>query len=235
MVGRDYSRRITIAAVISRFGGFVLDYPARQLLHDGVEIHLSPKAFELLAILVADRARALDKSELLTRLWPSTFVEETNLASLVAELRRALRDSATDPVFIKTVHRFGYRFVAEVTERDVAPPAVRPRPRVIVGQREFLLMDGANVIGRAPDATIPCAGAGVSRHHARIVISQDGATLHDMDSKNGTYVRDERIVSAPLSDGDEIRLGDVVLTFRDSAAGEPTETLPPDPRASRRP
>ncbi len=78
-------------------------------------MHLSPKAFELLATLLANRSRAFSKAELQQHLWPTTFVEETNLAGLVAEIRRALRDSASSPLFVRTVYGFGYRFVGEVT------------------------------------------------------------------------------------------------------------------------
>ena len=74
------------------------------------------KRFELLLLLVQQRSRALSKSELQESLWPSTFVGETNLATLVAEIRRALGDSAQEATFVRTVHRFGYRFVAEVFE-----------------------------------------------------------------------------------------------------------------------
>jgi DNA-binding winged helix-turn-helix (wHTH) protein len=89
-----------------RFDRFVLDSDTRQLLLDGKEIHLAPKAFELLLLLLVNRPRALSKAELLERLWPSTFVEETNLAGLVAEIRRALGDSATRPAYVRTVHSF---------------------------------------------------------------------------------------------------------------------------------
>ena len=61
-----------------------------------------------------NRARAVSKAELQQRLWPSTFVEETNLASLVAEIRRALRDAAAGPKFVRTIYGFGYQFVGEV-------------------------------------------------------------------------------------------------------------------------
>ena len=80
------------------------------------EVHLSPKAFELLRILIQHRSRALAKAELQDLLWPSTFVGETNLATLVAEIRRTLEDSAQNSHFVRTVHRFGYRFVAEIRE-----------------------------------------------------------------------------------------------------------------------
>ena len=215
-------------AVVYRFGRFVLDYEARQILFDAGEVHLSPKAFELLAILLGERARAVSKAELLTRLWPATFVEEANLASLVAEIRRALGDSAAQPTFVRTVHRFGYRFIGDVAVTGVPPSPARPsrgRPCLVFDNRQLLLMEGANVIGRAPDATIQCFGPGVSRHHARIVVSADGAILEDLGSKNGTYLREERVASARLTDGDDIRLGGATLTFHTNPPVEATETV----------
>jgi hypothetical protein len=172
----------------------------------------------------------VSKAELQERLWPSTFVEETNLAGLVAEIRRALGDSATQPVFLRTVYRFGYRFIGEVVDAEgslAAPAALRPW--VVFENRQTMLLEGANVIGRAPDATIQCEAAGVSRHHARIVVSRGEATLEDLGSKNGTYLHRERVTSARLSDGDEIRLGTARLTFRMNVPLSPTETVVIDP------
>ena len=209
-----------------RFDRFVLDTDTRQLLLEGAQIHLSPKAFELLAFLLDHRRRAIAKTELQERLWPSTFVEETNLAGLVAEIRRALGDSATRPVFVGTVYGFGYRFVGQTLEPDPAPAAPPgPRLTLIFENRHTVLLEGASVIGRAPDATIRCEAAGVSRHHARIVVANGQATLEDLGSKNGTYLRRQRIASAPLSDGDEIRLGTASLTFRVMSPLGPTETV----------
>jgi DNA-binding winged helix-turn-helix (wHTH) protein len=223
--------------VSCRFGDFVLDYGTRQLLLDGEEIHLSPKAFELLAFLIDNRPRALSKAELLERLWPSTFVEETNLAGLVAEIRRALRDSATSPVFLRTVYRFGYRFVGEVEESDPTTLAVPsgPRPCLVYENRQIVLLEGSNVIGRAPDSAIRCDAPGVSRHHARVLMSNGVATLEDLGSKNGTYLQRQRITSARLSDGDEIRLGHATLTFRIEPDLGPTETVAVDSGAGRGP
>ena len=212
-----------------RFGRFALDYDTRQLLEDGREVRLSPKAFELLALLLQNRSRAVSKADLLERLWPSTFVEETNLAGLIAEIRRALGDSATQPAFVRTVHKFGYRFVGDVretTSTPSAPLALCPRPVLVLEHRRTALLEGANVIGRAPDATIVCDLAGVSRHHARIVLANGEATIEDLGSKNGTFVRGERVASARLSDGDEIRLGVARLTFRIESPVEPTDTVP---------
>lgn len=210
-----------------RFGSFTLDGDTRQLLLNDDEIHLSPKAFELLTMLLASRPRAVSKAELQQQLWPSTFVEETNLAGLVAEIRRALHDAATTPTFVRTVYRFGYRFVGEASEgaRATRTEPPRARPCLVFENRQVALMEGANVIGREPDATIQCDSPGVSRYHARIVLSNGEATVEDLGSKNGTFVKGERITSARLSDGDEIRLGAVSLIFRMAPPTHPTETV----------
>ena len=209
------------------FGGFRLDTDTRELLVDRSEVHLSPKAFELLTLLVVNRPRAVTKAELQERLWPSTFVEETNVAGLVAEIRRALRDEAARPTFVRTVHRFGYRFVGEVVEGATAPRAAAASTRlcIVLEHRQMRLLEGANVIGRDEDATILCDAPGVSRHHARILVSGGEATVEDLQSKNGTYLNGTRTTAARLADGDEIRLGTARLTFRVAPAAGATETL----------
>ena len=212
-----------------RFGDFTLDEETRQLLSTDGELHLSPKAFELLTLLLASRPRALSKVELQDRLWPATFVQETNIAGLVAEIRRALRDSASAPRFVRTVYRFGYRFVGDVTAAtaDTRTSSLRTRPYLMFADRQFILMDGANVIGRAPDATIQIDSPGVSRSHARILIAHGAAVLEDLESKNGTHLNGTLITTpSPLSDGNEIRLGAIVLTFRTASPVSPTETVP---------
>ena len=73
-----------------RFGPFVLDLDTRQLTEEDREIHLSPKAFELLLALVVDRPKVISKTVLQGRLWPETFVAEANLSNLVGEIRGAL-------------------------------------------------------------------------------------------------------------------------------------------------
>jgi DNA-binding winged helix-turn-helix (wHTH) protein len=212
-----------------RFDGFTLDHDTRQLLSQGDELHVSPKAFDLLALLVANRARAVSKAELQQRLWPSTFVEETNLATLAAEIRRALRDSATNPRFVRTVYGFGYRFVGEVTA-DVGvtgPDAAPARAWLVLDRRHIPLVEGANVIGRAADAAIPIDSPGVSRHHARIVVTGGEARLEDLGSKNGTHLNGSRITTpCRLTEGNEIRLGAIVMTFRIASPISPTDTVP---------
>lgn len=211
-----------------RFGDFVLNRDTRQLLASGGEVHLSPKAFELLLALIGNRRRALSKGELQQQLWPSTFVEETNLAGLVVEIRRALHDTASDPRFVRTVYGYGYRFTGDVIELDAPAGAAvdAVRPCLVIEHRCAILLEGANVIGRAPDATIALDARGVSRHHARILVSHRGATLEDLGSKNGTVLNGTSVTGpAALSDGDEIRLGAATLTYRTTLPGEATDTL----------
>lgn len=212
-----------------RFGDFTLDDACRLLVLGNEEVHLSPKAFDLLAFLLDHRSRAVSKAELQQHLWPTTFVEETNIAGLVAEIRRALRDPAHEPLFIRTVYAFGYRFVGEVTVGPKVAPDEPGRTRfyLLSGGAEMLVMEGTSVIGRAEDATIRIDSPGVSRHHARILLSRGVATLEDARSKNGTHVNGERVSRAvPLADGDEIRLGTVVLRVRLATPGSPTATVP---------
>lgn len=210
-----------------RFEDFTLDPDTRQLLLNGSEIHLSPKAFDLLTCLTVNRARAVSKVELQQRLWPSTFVEETNLATLVAEIRRALRDSAAHPRFVRTVYGFGYRFTAELIDQASAPRSEqsRAKPWLMFDRRPIPLLEGVNVIGRAVDAAIQIDSPGISRYHARILVADDAVTLEDLGSKNGCYVNGTLVTTRRLADGDQIRLGTTILTVRITSPTSETETL----------
>ena len=211
-----------------RFGRFSVNSDTRQLLADDREVHLSPKALELLLTLIQHRVRALSKAELQERLWPATFVGEANLPTLVAEIRRALEDSAQDSAYVQTLHRFGYRFVGSATELP-APQigaACGAHMYVTTADRQFPLPDGEIVIGRAQDATIRIESGGVSRHHARIVVSGDEARVEDLGSKNGTFVDGEPVTGTRLlRDGSEIRIGPVTLTFRVAPPTQDTVTM----------
>ena len=101
----------------ARFGDVELDSASRQVWRAGREVHLSNKAFELLALLVERRPAAVPKSEIHQRLWHDTFVSDTNLPTLVAEIRDAIGDDARHPQFVRTVHRFGYAFQGELAEQ----------------------------------------------------------------------------------------------------------------------
>src|SRR6266508_2242099 len=99
-----------------RFGECVLDTDERVLLRGGQPVHLTPKAFQLLGFLLEARPRAVPKSELQEKLWPSTFVSEGNLATLVKEARVVIGDDARQPLYIRTVHGYGYAFAGTVQD-----------------------------------------------------------------------------------------------------------------------
>lgn len=212
------------------FGEFVLDSEMRQLFRAGREIALAGKAFDLLELLLRDRPRALSRTRLCLALWPDTHVGPTSLHVLVSQVRAALHDAAEEPRWIRTVPRFGYAFAGTSSPDTAAvsepPSGVRPghiRPRLVFERGEIVLVEGENLIGREPGVTIRLDTAGVSRRHACIVLRGAEATISDLGSKNGTFVREERL-SAPavLEEGDAIRLGREVRFIYFCAV--PTET-----------
>jgi DNA-binding winged helix-turn-helix (wHTH) protein len=206
-----------------RFGDFVLDADARELSRSGERIPLSPKAYELLAILVENRPKAFAKAALRDRLWPTTFVVEANLSNLVGEIRVALGEDARHPRFIRTVQGFGYAFEKTIEEPPEPQPAATYRLAWAGGKA--LLGDGDHVLGRDPDLAVCLDSTTVSRHHARIRIGNGAAILEDLDSKNGTFLNGRRIESpAPLGSADDIRLGSLSLKIRKLGRTAPTET-----------
>ena len=216
-----------------RFGPFILDSESRELLRGGQRVPLSPKAFELLGILVASRPKAISKRALQEQLWPATFVVEKNLANLVSEIRDAIGDDSSDPRFIRTVPRFGYAFREAVHQatngRAEGGGSVSFRIRWVSGR--VTLDDGEHVLGRDPNVEIYLDAPGVSRRHALIRIAGGRATIEDLSSKNGTFVEDRRINGAlPIGDGDVITVGSVKLTVRAVRAPSSTETEQADKR-----
>ena len=204
-----------------RFGECTFDAVRREVRRGPVAVHLSPRAFELLSLLIARRPRALSKDELLAALWPDSFVSEANLAGLIAEIRRAVCEDAREPRFLRTVHGFGYAF-SDGTARAADEDAVF---RLVWGAREVALAEGENLLGRDPDNAVAIDDATVSRHHARIVIDGGRARLEDLASKNGSWLGGRRIAAPELlSDGDRIRVGPATLIFRSFAAAGSTET-----------
>lgn len=205
------------------FGEFMLDSGARQLWRGEEERHLGPKAFELLELLLRRRPDVVTKAAIRDQLWPGTFVTDSTLATVVGELREALQDDAKSPRFLRTVHGVGYAFSGPVPVAEDAPASAvraggRPLPfsyRLLYDDREISLRPGENLLGRVDDGVVWIDSPSVSRRHARITVTEAGATLEDLGSKNGTFLRGERL-SAPaaLSDGDEFRLGRVAITLR---------------------
>jgi len=207
-----------------RFGGFVLDTATRELAADGSPVHLAPKTFDLLELLVERRPAAVPRAEIERRVWGATHVSETSLANLVGELRKALDDQGKPPRFIRTVHGFGYAFCGDADVEGAVLPASTDGYRLILQRREIALSPGENVLGREAGAVAWLDSASVSRRHARIVVTGAGATVEDLGSRNGTQVNGRAVTGpTPLADGDEVRLGTVRMTFRVVPAGQ-TET-----------
>jgi DNA-binding winged helix-turn-helix (wHTH) protein len=196
-----------------RFGDCVFDSDTREVIRAGKPVHVSPKAFALLAVLIERRPKAVSKDELHKLLWPETFVSDANLPNLVAELRETLGDDAQEPRILRTVQRFGYAFRAETAVESAGSSPLAYR--LIWGDREIALRPGENVIGRDDAAALWIDDDLVSRRHARIVVGPAGAMLEDLESKNGTLLRGQRIRSpARLVDEDLITIGPASMIFR---------------------
>jgi DNA-binding winged helix-turn-helix (wHTH) protein/tetratricopeptide (TPR) repeat protein len=95
------------------FGPFRIDASQHLLLRDGIEVPLTPKAFETLLLLVRNSGQIVDKDELLKTIWPEAFVEEATLAQNIFTIRKALGGSEGEQ-YIQTIPKRGYRFVATV-------------------------------------------------------------------------------------------------------------------------
>ncbi len=162
--------------------------------------------------------QALSKNAIHEKLWPGTFVSDGTLTSLLAEVRDAVGDRARDPRFVRTVHRFGYAFIGQAQEVREPASAVAGQKLacwLMRGRRRYALAPGESILGRDPGAAVFLDDPSVSRRHARIVVSDEGAILEDLGSKNGTHVGEKRVQSAePLSDGNRIRVGSLSVTLR---------------------
>lgn len=129
------------------FGDFVLDLNSRELRRAEEPLKLSPKALQLLEILVTNRPKAFSKAELQDRLWPGTFVVEKNLANLVKEIREALGDNPSDQRFIRTVPRYGYAFREQPAVPPPAPQTAATGARSAVAVGVVLFCVAALVAG----------------------------------------------------------------------------------------
>ena len=213
----------------ARFATFAFDDATRELRCGDQLIHLSPKAFDLLGLLLRQRPKAISKTDLHRELWPDSFVSDGSLAVLITEIRHAIGDSATRPLFVRTINRFGYAFAGAAADAAPDDPhAVRAGTACSLtwGGERARLKQGENVLGRDLDADVYIDAVGVSRRHAAIVVDGDCAVVRDLSSKNGTFVNGSRVTTAvPLLDDAEVRLGAVCLRFRGANRAAPTQTV----------
>lgn len=203
------------------------DSASRQLWVDGREVHLSNKAFDLLALIIERRPEAVSKTELHARLWPGTFVSASSLPSLISEIRVAIDDRRRHPHLIRTVHAFGYAFAYPGSDApDGQSDEATPTGWLIGDPDEIALLPGANVLGREGPGLILLKSSTVSRRHARFSIGADRAEVEDLGSKNGTYVNNRRVEGpVPVVDGDLVRIGSLLFTFRRSKPAHSTQSL----------
>jgi DNA-binding winged helix-turn-helix (wHTH) protein len=222
-----FSLELHSRAMRLTIGAALLDTDRRELIRGGERIHLSPKAYELLVLLVEKRPKAVSRSEIQDVLWPRTFVVESNLRTLVTEVRDALGDDGRRPTFIRTVHRFGYAFSGEPSAASGAHVGTH-RPEVVhrlVGDLDAELVDGENVLGRDRDAQVRVSGGATSRRHASVVVDGATATLEDLGSKNGTFLNGARVTTpVTLADGDQVRIGSLFFTYHTSSPVPSTRT-----------
>lgn len=177
---------------VFEFGPFLLDPSTRSLLRDGATQTLAPKTFDVLQLLIEQRARVVSKDELLQTVWPGTFVEEGNLSQQIFLLRKILGGD-DQPEYISTVPRRGYRFVADVRERSeelgALPPGPQPShalPRRLWGPLIFSLL----IAGVASWAYMRWGGSSAETSDPRIVsvTSLPGLESSPSISPDGNFV-----------------------------------------------
>lgn len=124
------------------FNNFLLDVKERILLRDGKPLSITPKAFQVLQILVENHGHLVERNELLNTVWENNFVEEGNLTFTIRLLRKTLEDNKQNPLFIETVPKRGYRFIAEVKEisENVLPAEEKHVPTNTSSQRPYFLI-----------------------------------------------------------------------------------------------
>ena len=227
-----------------RFADLTLDTGQRRLWRGEQEIRLSKLSFDFLRALVEAAPNLLTPDQLAETVWgPRRVITAANLSQRLMMLRHAVGEEAERPRYIEAVRSQGYRLIPAVDAitTQAAPPADDTPPRALSGEERQLarktlwliyeqhqtsLVEGANMIGRAPDARVQIDFPGVSRYHARVAVTRKAATIEDLGSKNGTLVNRQRVLTPRrLADGDEILVGGVILTFRIASASSPTATI----------
>jgi DNA-binding winged helix-turn-helix (wHTH) protein len=203
------------------FAGFVVDSTAFTLTGPAGTISLERLPMELL-LLLAQRAGALvSREEIRSALWgPDVHIEhDAAINTAIRKVRQALGDDPAHPRFVQTVVGKGYRFATDVRE-----PGPNLRFTLTFRSRDVPLVHGDNLIGRDPESHVCIDEPSVSRRHAAVSTSADGAVLRDLGSRNGTFVNGRRIdAPTPLADGAVVSIGPVALLF--AARSAPRSTI----------
>ena len=137
------------------FGSFRFDAAAYRLFAGDRPVPLSPKILDLLRLLASKPSQLVTKEDILRELWPDVAVTDNAITQAVSELRQALGDSATAPMFVQTVPRRGYRFIAAVEKTPpVAARTVTAIPATHGSKQMIAVADFENVTGHAGDGWI---------------------------------------------------------------------------------
>lgn len=229
-----------------RFADLTLDTGQRRLWRDAEEIRLSKLSFDFLRALVEAAPNLLSPDALIETVWGSRrVITPENLSQRLMMLREAIGEEAERPRYVEAVRSQGFRLIPGVvaeTVETVASGGGEPARAVLAEGRpadaarktlwlinadhQTPLVEGANLIGRATDASIRIDSPGVSRYHARVTVEHGEAVIEDLGSKNGTLLNGQAVASIQrLADGDEILVGGVVFTFRIASPASPTATI----------
>jgi TolB-like protein/Tfp pilus assembly protein PilF len=123
---------------VYEFGAFRMDVAERVMFYDGALVPLTPKAFDILLLLVEKSGHLVERAELMDAVWPDTFVEEANLTQNIFTLRKALGERDGEQLFIETVSKRGYRFIASVKKLEPGAQEVKP---ALAGEPDALASD----------------------------------------------------------------------------------------------
>jgi TolB-like protein/DNA-binding winged helix-turn-helix (wHTH) protein/Flp pilus assembly protein TadD len=162
---------------IYEFGEFRLETADRLLLRHGQPVSLTPKAFEMLLVLVRNSGHVVGKEELMQQVWPDAFVEEANLARNVWSLRKALGDDEEGHSYIETVPKLGYKFVKPVTEvADSSDVLIhrRIRARIVSGEQPLIIPAQSELLQALPvepKALLPALSRNPRRRYLAIVVA----------------------------------------------------------------
>lgn len=196
------------------FGPFRIDPEQRLLWRDEQPIPLPPKAFDLLLVLTERGGQLVVKDDLMKLLWPDTFVEESNLAQHVFQLRKALGERAQDSAYIVTVPGRGYRFTQKVRtipattlrEEEALIVASHSRSRMVIEEHVSALVttppaarSRATVVLAVLTVVATAAAAYFYTHRAPKLTTRDTVILADFANSTGDRIFDGALRQGLLS------------------------------------
>ncbi len=179
------------------FGEFTLDGREKSLACAGKPVTVTPKAFELLLVLIENHGHLVEKDELMRRVWTESYVEEGNLAYTIRLLRKALNDDSQNPRFIETVPRRGYRFIHQVQ----IPEQERVNGQTGEQANEIALSDSPSTL----QPFIPLQSSAPPVKKTSVVLLAAAVLLIAVVALGGWYARNSRaavdapVLSAPFS------------------------------------